>query len=79
MNAGANMFPISFFLNHKPISFEGAVSCDVTLSKGNVWIIEATIDIAKLDGFNTFYATAVAADGNSVTSKTGSILLYRED
>ena len=72
-------YGISFFLNHKPISFEGAVSCDVKLSKGNVWIIEATIDTAKLDGFNTFYATAVAADGNSVTSKTGSILLYRED
>jgi len=44
-----------------------------------VWIIEATIDTAKLDGFNTFYATAVAADENSVTSKTGSILLYKED
>ncbi len=72
-------YGISFFLNHKPISFDGAVSCDVTLSKGNVWIIEATIDTAKLDGFNTFYATAVAADGNSVTSKTGSILLYKED
>ncbi len=72
-------YGISFFLNHKPISFDGAVSCDVTLSKGNVWIIEAAIDTAKLDGFNTFYATAVAADGNSVTSKTGSILLYKED
>ena len=72
-------YGISFFLNHKPISFDGVVSCDVTLSKGNVWIVEATIDTAKLDGFNTFYATAVAADGNSVTSKTGSILLYKED
>ena len=76
--AGAR-YGISFFLNHKPISFDEVVSYDVTLSKGNVWIIEATIDTAKLDGFNTFYATAVAADNDSVTSKTGSILLYKED
>ena len=70
-------YGISFFLDHKPISFEEAVSYDVTLSKGNVWVIEATIDTAKLEGFHTFYATAVAADKDSVTSKTGSILLYK--
>ena len=74
--AGAR-YGISFFLDHKPISFEEALSYDVTLSKGNVWVIEATIDTAKLDGFHTFYATAVAADKDSVTSKTGSILLYK--
>ena len=74
--AGAR-YGISFFLDHKPIYFEEAVSYDVTLSKGNVWVIEATIDTAKLDGFHTFYATAVAADKDSVTSKTGSILLYK--
>ena len=70
-------YGISFFLDHKPISFEEAVSYDVTLSKGNMWVIEATIDTAKLDDFHTFYATAVAADKDSVTSKTGSILLYK--
>ena len=74
--AGAR-YGISFFLDHKPISFEEAVSYDVTLSQGNVWVIEATIDTAKLDDFHTFYATAVAADKDSVTSKTGSILLYK--
>ena len=42
-----------------------------------MWVIEATIDTAKLDDFHTFYATAVAADKDSVTSKTGSILLYK--
>lgn len=76
--AGAR-YGITFFLNHKPVSFDGAVSYDVTLSKGNVWIIEATIDTAELDGFNTFYATAVAADNDFITNKTDSILLYRED
>ncbi len=76
--AGAR-YGISFFLNHKPLSFDEAVSYDVTLSKGNVWIIEAVIDTAKLEGFNTFYAAAVAADNDFVTSKTGSILLYKED
>lgn len=76
--AGAR-YGISFFLNHTPISFDEVVSYDVTLSKGNMWIIEATIDTTKLDGFNTFYATAVSADNDSITSKTGSILLYKEE
>jgi hypothetical protein len=55
------------------------ISYDATLSKGNVWIIEATIDTSKLDDFNTFYAIAVAANNDYPTNKTGSILLYKED
>ena len=74
--AGAR-YGISFFLNHKPIFFDEVASYNVTLSKGNVWIIEVTIDTAQLDDFNTFYATAIAADNNFVTSKTSSILLYK--
>jgi hypothetical protein len=54
------------------------ISYDATLSKGNVWIIEATIDTSKLDDFNTFYAVAVAANNDCSTNKTGSILLYKE-
>lgn len=75
--AGAR-YGISFFLNHKPISFDKVISYDTALSKGNVWIIEATIDTSKLDGFNTFYAVAVAASNDGFANKTGSILLYKE-
>lgn len=76
--AGAR-YGISFFLDHRPILLDGAVSCDVTLGKGNVWIVEAVIDVSKLQGFNTFYAVAAAAGDDNVTIKTDSILLYKED
>lgn len=74
-------YGVSFFLNHKPISYDEVISYDATLSKGNVWIIEATIDTSKLDGFNTFYAVAVSAsnDYSIPAQKTSSILLYKED
>lgn len=76
--AGAR-YGITFFLDHKPISFDGAVSYDVTLRKGTVWVLEAVIDTAKFEGFHTFYAAAVAADDDYVTQKTDSILLYKEN
>ena len=74
-------YGITFFLNHKPISSDEMISYDASLSKGNVWVIEATIDTSKLDGFNTFYAVAVAASNDYYMSahKTGSILLYKEN
>lgn len=72
-------YGVSFFLNHKPISFDEVISYDTTLSKGNVWIIEATIDTSKLDDFSTFYAVAVAANNDYPTNKTGSVLFYKED
>ncbi len=74
-------YGISFFLNHKPISCDEVIAYDTTLSKGNVWVIEATIDTSKLDGFNTFYVVSVAAgnDYSMPANKTGSILLYKED
>lgn len=74
-------YGVSFFLNHKPIVSDEVISYDVKLSKGNVWVIEATINTSELDGFNTFYATAVAADNDYLmpAHKTGSVLLYREN
>ncbi len=74
--AGAR-YRISFFLDHRPIALDEEYSYDVTLSKGNMWVIEAAIDTARLDGYHTFYAVAVAADDNSITNKSASILLYR--
>lgn len=74
-------YGISFFLNHKPISLDDVLSYDATLTKGNMWVIEATIDTSKMDNFNTFYAVAVAANNDYYVPaiKTGSILLYKED
>lgn len=73
-------YGVSFFLNHKPISSDEVISYDVTVSKGNVWVIETTIDTSKLDGFNTFYAVSVAASDDYFmpAHKTDSILLYKE-
>lgn len=74
-------YGVSFFLNHKPVLFDQMISYDIALSKGNVQIIEAVIDTSQLNGFHTFYATAVAAGGDAVitANKTDSILLYKED
>ncbi len=72
-------YGVSFFLDHKPISFDGVTSYNATLRKGNLWVIEATIDASKLDNFNTFYVVAVAAGSETPTNKTNSILLYKED
>ena len=72
-------YGVSFFLNHKPISFDEVISYEATISKGNVRVIEATIDTSKLDGFNTFYAVAVPTSNDYFmpAHKTGSILLYK--
>ena len=70
-------YGVSFFLNHKPISFDEVISYNTTLSKGNVWIIEATIDTSKIDNFNTFYAVAVAANNDYPANKTSSVLFYK--
>lgn len=76
--AGAR-YGVSFFLDHKPVPFDGVISWDVTLSKGNVWTLEAVLDARKFQGFHTFYVTAVAAEGDCTSHKTESILLYTLD
>ena len=73
--AGAR-YGVSFFLDHKPVPFDGVTSWNVTLSKGNVWTLEAVLDARKFQGFHTFYVTAVAAEGDCTSHKTESILLY---
>lgn len=74
-------YGISFFLDHEPLSFDDMLSYHITLSKGNVSVVEAVIDTSKLDGFHTFYVVAVAAsdDDTIPAMKTESILLYKED
>lgn len=73
-------YKITFFLDHQPISYENTISYDVVLHKGNVWVVEATIDTSRLENFNTFYVMAVAT-GDSCDvgiNKRDSILLYKE-
>lgn len=72
---------VSFFLNHTPIAMDDMLSCNITLTKGNVVVIEATIDTSKLEDFHTFYAVAVgaSADYEMPANKTESILFYKED
>lgn len=73
-------YKISFFLNHKPVAFEDGISYGITLHKGNVWVVEATIDTSKLSEFNTFYVAAVASGDNYDigVNKRESILIYKE-
>lgn len=73
-------YKISFFLNHNPVAFEDTLSYDVTLHKGNVWMVEATIDTSKLGALNTFYVAAVASSDiyDIGVNKRESILIYKE-
>lgn len=69
----------TFYLNHKPITNEEVISYDVTLTKGDVYIIEADIDISQMSEINTFYIVTVSTDTvDSSVYKTQSICLYQE-
>lgn len=73
-------YAVSFFIDHQPVLGEDIIAHTATLSKGNVWTIEATFDPAKLKDLNTFYIIAVPAGSTDFApvSKSCSILLYKE-
>ncbi len=72
----------SIFVNHQPVQNENILSYKTSLTKGNVWVLEATIDTSKLHDFNTFYVMAVPCMGKSGDApifKSNSILVYKEN
>lgn len=74
-------FNTIFYLDHQPISCDGTLAYEATLTKGGVWVAELTLDISKLQDFSTFYVISVPAgyDRNQSAIKTGSILFYKEN
>lgn len=77
--AGAD-YGVSFFINHQPVPCDSILSYNATLTKGNIWIIEAVIDVTKLSDFNTFYVMAVPSGDidQAFINKSSSILFYKE-
>ncbi len=73
-------YGVSLFADHQPVPCSGAISYPVTLTKGTVAVIEATIDASRLSDFTTFYMMAVpyGESSDTFTYKTSSILLYKE-
>lgn len=74
-------YETTFFLNHQPVLVDGALSVHTVLTKGDMQVIEAELDMTHSDG-GTFYAITVpvhaSGDFDVETVKTSSILFYKE-
>lgn len=73
-----------FFINHRPITDGKNIYFNCKLEKGNIYTIEADLDISQLEDFSTFYVISVPVneadfpDEVVTMQKTPSILLYKE-
>lgn len=73
-----------FYINHHPVSDGENIYFKSKLEKGNIYTIEADLDVSQLEDFNTFYVISVPVNEadfpNEVVTmqKTPSILLYKE-
>ena len=77
--AAGSDYQVSFLADHQPISNNAVLSYQASVTKGTLLIVDAVIDVSKLDEFTTFYVMAVPmSDTNSPIYKTNSILLYKE-
>lgn len=72
----------TFYINHQAISAK-KVSFETKLTKGNVSVIKADIEVEKLEDFNTFYVVSAPLNANDfpddviILDKTASVLLYK--
>ncbi len=73
----------TFYVNHRALASEEGVSFETELTKGNASVIEADIELEKLEDFNTFYVVSVPLNADDfpddvvVLMKTPSLLLYK--
>lgn len=69
-----------FFLNHQPVLINGTPSFHTSLTKGNMQVIEADLDMSFLGDKTTFYAITIPVSEliDSFPVKTDSILFYKE-
>lgn len=74
----------TFYINHQALSDGNTTSFETTLTKGNVSVIEADIDLSELDDFNTFYVVSTLCnvqelwEDGKFLNKTASVLLYKK-
>ncbi|MBD3919001.1 beta-glucanase/beta-glucan synthetase [Paenibacillus sp. PR3] len=73
----------TFYLNHQALASKDGVSFETELTKGNIAVIDADIELENLEDFSTFYVVSVPINANDfpddvvVLMKTPSLLLYR--
>lgn len=73
----------TLYINHNAMSDKDGISFETVLEKGNVAVIEADIDLGKLEDFNTLYVISVPCNASDfpddvITAlKTESLLLYK--
>lgn len=73
----------AFYINHKPLNNKDGNSFETVLTKGNVQVFDADIEVKDLEDFNTFYVISVPINADDfpndvvVLDKTPSLLLYK--
>lgn len=74
----------TFYINHQAVTtIDGDSSFETMLAKGEVAVVDAELDLKKLDNLNTFYVVSVPMNAEDfpddvvVLEKTRSILLYK--
>lgn len=74
----------TLYLNHQALTDGQGVSFETTLTKGEISVLEADIDLSKIEDFSTFYVISTPCNADDfpedviVLEKTSSVLLYKE-
>lgn len=74
----------TFYINHQALSDGKNTSFETVLTKGNVSVIEADIDLSELEDLNTFYVVSTLCnvqelwEDGKFLNKTASVLLYKK-
>ncbi|MFD2412209.1 beta-glucanase/beta-glucan synthetase [Paenibacillus rhizoplanae] len=73
----------TIYLNHKPLESQDGVSFPMALTKGNLEVLSAEINLDQLGDFSTFYVVSVPLNAEDfyddviILEKTPSLLLYK--
>jgi len=74
----------TFYINHQALTDGENVSFETVLTDGNISVIEAKIDLAKLEDLGTFYVVSALCNAQEIMEdrwsfvKTPSVLLYKK-
>lgn len=74
----------TFYINHQALTDGKNTSFETILTKGNVSVIEADIELSELEDFNTFYVVSTLCnvqelwEDGKFLNKTASVLFYKK-
>lgn len=73
----------TFYINHSAVAEGETTSFETVLTKGNVSVIDADIELSQLEDLNTFYVVSTLCnvqelwEDGTFLNKTDSVLLYQ--